>query len=168
MMRWFLAGLCAVGVTACSATSSPERAQLIDQARNAPDRADSLPPQNLPDGQCGIFLFGMGDRHPFVVFENDRAGRALILHQGVIHELGVTPQPGAFVQGERFRRVYLDQASNLVFTLTGEVGEETGSGPRLENVLLRTRAIDGSETVRPLGGVYSCRDGSNRTAQGRL
>ena len=48
MMRWFLAGLCAVGVTACSATSSPERAQLIDQARNAPDRADSLPPQNLP------------------------------------------------------------------------------------------------------------------------
>lgn len=167
-MRWILAGLCALGVSACGATtSSPERAQLIEQARHTPERADTLPPQNLPDGQCGIFLFGMGDRHPFVLFENDRAGRALILHQGVIHELGVTPQPGAFVQGESFRRVYLDQPSNLVFTLTGEVGEETGSGPRLENVLLRARAINGSETVRPLGGVYSCRNSPDRAAPGR-
>ena len=164
-MRWILAGFCTLGLSAC-ATTTPERAQLIEQARSAPERADSLPPQELGDGQCGIFLFGMGETHPFVVFENERAGRALILHAGVIHELGVTPQPGAFVQGESFRRVYLDPSSNLVFTLTGEVGEETGSGPRLENVLLRAREIDGSETVRPLGGVYSCRTGSQR-AQGR-
>ncbi|WP_440958051.1 hypothetical protein ACFELO_12265 [Oceanicaulis sp. LC35] len=165
-MRWILAGLCALGVSAC-ATGAPDRAPLIEQARSTPDRADSLPPQELADGQCGIFLFGMGEGHPFVVFENERAGRALILHDGVIHELGATPQPGAFVLGESFRRVYLDQTASLVFTLTGEVGEATGSGPRLENVLLRARAMDGSETVRPLGGVYSCRTGA-QTAPGRF
>lgn len=166
-LRWLLVPACALGVSAC-ATSTPERTRLIEQARNVSERVDSLPPQSLPDGQCGIFLFGRGETHPFVLFENDRAGRVLILHQGAIHELGVTPQPGAFVQGESFRRVYLDQPANLVFTLTGDVGEETGSGPRLENVLLRTRAIDGAETVRPLGGVYSCRDGANRVAPGRF
>ncbi len=165
-MRWIIAGLCTLGLGACATTTTPERAALIDQAMNPPERVTSLPPQELAVGQCGLFLFGMGEGHPFVVFENERAGRALILHDGAIHELGVTPQPGAFVQGETFRRVYLDQASNLVFTLTGEVGEETGSGPRLENTLLRARAIDGSETVRPLGGVYSCRTAS-QAAQGR-
>ena len=165
-MRWILAGLCTLGLSAC-ATTTPDRTALIEQARSAPQRADTLPPQELAEGQCGLFLFGMGEGHPFVVFDNERAGRALILHDHVIHELGVTPQPGAFVTGERFRRVYLDQSSNLVFTLTGEVGEETGSGPRLENVLLRTRAVDGSETVRPLGGVYSCRTGS-QASQGRF
>lgn len=165
-MRWILASLCTLGLGAC-ATASPERAQLIEQARNTPERVDSLPPQELAEGQCGIFLFGLGEAHPFVVFENERAGRALIVHDQTIYELGVTPQPGAFIQGESFRRVYLDQASNLVFTLSGVVGEETGSGPRLENVVLRARAIDGSETVRPLGGVYSCRTGS-RAVQGRF
>jgi len=106
----------------------------------------------------GLFLFGRGAPNRFVMFENQTSRAVKIVHDGRIHELGVTEQRGALVTGESFRRVYLDSAHNLTFTLPGEVGEETGSGPRLVNVLLTVRALDASRVVRPLGGVRSCRE----------
>ncbi|WP_439636451.1 hypothetical protein [Oceanicaulis sp.] len=166
-MRWILAGLSALAVSACAATPlQPSSAPA--PAQSTPERVTSLPPQSLQDGACGVFLFGVGERHPFVVFENERERRALIVHDGAVHELGVASQTGAFVMGQSFSRVYTTSASAQTFTLSGEVAEETGSGPRLTNVLLRVRESDGSETVRPLGGVYSCRQGADRLAASRL
>ena len=168
-MRWIVAGLSALAVSACATgLAQPGPAATVSAAQSAPERVTSLPPQSLPEGQCGVFLFGVGERHPFVVFENERERRAQIVHDGVVHELDVAAQAGAFVLGRTFRREYAASAGGQLFTLTGEVAEETGSGPRLTNVLLRVRERDGSETVRPLGGVYSCRQGSDRIAASRL
>ena len=166
-MRWIIAGLSALALSACAATGlQPGPAPA--PAQSAPERVTSLPPQSLPDGSCGVFLFGVGERHPFVVFEDERARRALIVHDGTVHELEVAAQSGAFVMGQSFSRGYAGPTRDQTFTLTGEVAEETGSGPRLTNVLLRVRESDGSETVRPLGGVYSCRQGADRLAASRL
>lgn len=166
-MRWIFAGLSALALSACvSTTLQPGPASA--SAQSTPERVTSLPPQSLPDGQCGVFLFGVGERHPFVVFENESERRALIVHDGALHELDVAAQSGAFVLGQSFSRVYAASSSDQIFTLSGEVAEETGSGPRLTDVLLRVRERDGSETVRPLGGVYSCRQGSDRIATSGL
>lgn len=164
-MRHILAGLCALGVSACATTATEPSAPMSPQSL-ASARADSLPPQELGDGQCGLFLFGMGEGHPFVVFENVTAGRALVVHEGVIHAPEFVDRPGAFVTGERFVRTYSATGANLGFTLTGRLGEETGSGPRVEEAVLRTRGADGAETVRPLGGVYSCRRAGSASGRG--
>ncbi|WP_421856884.1 hypothetical protein [Oceanicaulis sp.] len=166
-MRWILAGLSALAVSACTSTAlQPGPASA--SAQSAPEHVTSLPPQSLPDGACGVFLFGVSERHPFVVFENERERRALIVHDGAVHTLDVTAQSGAFVMGQSFSRIYAASSSDQTFRLNGEVAEETGSGPRLTNVLLRVRESDGSETVRPLGGVYSCRQGADRLSASRL
>ena len=165
-MRHILAGLCALGISACASTGPAPSASMGPQSV-ASARADSLPPQELADGECGLFLFGMGEGHPFVVFENVTAGRALVVHEGVIHAPDISDQPGVFVPGERFMRAYSAPGASLAFTLTGRVGEETGSGPRLDEALLRIRSADGAETVRPLGGVYSCRRGASASGAGR-
>ena len=142
-MRWIIAGLSALALSACAATGlQPGPAPA--PAQSVPERVTSLPPQSLPDGSCGVFLFG------------------------AVHELEVAAQSGAFVMGQSFSRVYAGPTRDQTFTLTGEVAGETGSGPRLTNVLLRVRESDGSETVRPLGGVYSCRQGADRLAASRL
>ena len=127
-MRWIIAGLSALAVSAC-ATTGLQPGPASAPAQSAPERVTSLPPQSLPDGSCGVFLFGVGERHPFVVFEDERARRALIVHDDAVHELEVAAQSGAFVMGQSFSRVYAGPTRDQSFTLTGEVAEETGSGP---------------------------------------
>ena len=123
-----------------------------------------LPAQRLHPNDCGVFLFERRPPNRFVFFEDLSARTVKILHEGAVLELGVTEQSGALVTGESFRRVYLDAPNNRTFILTGEVGEDTGSGPRLEAVLLTVQTLDGGRVVRPLGGVRSCRDGEGGPA----
>lgn len=121
-------------------------------------RADALPAQDLQPGDCGIFLFERRPPNAFVLFESEADRSVQILHEGRLYVLRVPPQRGVFLEGETFRRVYLDERNNITFTLNGEVGAETGSGPRLQDVILSVRTLDGGRVVRPLGGVRSCRD----------
>jgi hypothetical protein len=103
-----------------------------------------------------LFLFELREPNAFVLFENETARQVSLIDDGARVTLGVPPQGGATAPGESIRRVYLDQARNITYTLTGRVGEETGSGQRLESVILRARTLDGVETVTPLGGVRRC------------
>jgi len=151
-----LAGVAASLLAACATNDADPL--VIEQARMIAERTDALPPQTLPVGQCGIFLFGRSEPYPFILFENETTRRAQVLHDQQVYELGVSPQAGTFAIGETVRRIYLHTPSNRVFTLTARVGEQTGSGPRLDNALLWVRDLDGTETVRPVGGVYSCRE----------
>jgi hypothetical protein len=142
-------------VTACAiAPSAPQ--SLARETALDPARVSSLQPQTLQPGRCGIFLFERRAPNHFVLFEDQSARRAQIVHAGQIHELTVSAARGAFVDGDSFSRVYQDAAGGLSFTLMGDVGGETGSGPRLENVLLTAQTPDGGRVVRPLGGVRSC------------
>jgi len=160
-----LTGLMLAGCATGPAPADPDRSAPPVQDLNTPLRA--LPPQTLETGRCGLFLFGVAEPYPFIVFEDEAARRVKILHAGEIHDMGVAVHEGAFAPSVPFRRVYTHVATNRVFTLTGRVGSETGSGPRLNDVLLRVREPDGMETVRPLGGVYSCRQAPDPRALNR-
>lgn len=155
-MRMLL--IAGIGLAAAGCVSGPNTAPPAAVAADeASALLDRLPPQSLAPGRCGLFLFAVAEPHAFLVFEDETGRRASILHDGQVHEMGVTAQDNSFAPGDRFRRVYLDQTSGRVFTLTGRVGEETGSGPRLEAALLRVRELDGLEVVTPVSGVRSCR-----------
>ncbi|MEQ8405027.1 MAG: hypothetical protein RKE49_08010 [Oceanicaulis sp.] len=154
-MTRILAAIFALSAAACASAESrltPEAAAVL----SAPERRDALPAQTLVRGECGLFLFELRAPNSFVLFENETARRVKILDDGLVVELGVPPQASVMVPGERFRRVYLDQGSNTTYALTGRVGEATGDDQQLEDVILRARLLDGTETVTPLGGVRRC------------
>lgn len=160
-MRQMIAGLAAAALAACAGGAAQTDRQARAEAADAPQvrsvRAESLPPQTLEAGDCALFLFEIAPPREFVVFEHENERRAKIIHDGVVYEMGVAPQEEAYLLGQPFRRVYLHQRSGITFTLHGRVGEATGAGPRLEDAILRVRELDGTEIVRPLGGVRSCR-----------
>lgn len=155
MIRTCLSSAVAASLLLAACAGGPDAAQA-PQAAGAAQNLDALPPQQLAPGACGLFLFELREPNSFLVFENETSRRVRLLSDGRVAELGVPPQSAAMVPGDRFRRVYLDQARNVTYTLTGRVGEDTGSGQRLEDVILRERALDGTETVTPLGGVRRC------------
>lgn len=160
-MRIALAGLLALTAAACGSNGpAPQRdvAAAVEN-RTQSDYVTSLPAQTLAPGQCGVFLFETRAPNPFVVFEDEAARTVSIVHVGEIYEIRFTEQPGAFLPGEEFRRVYLARGENLTFQLEGVVGEDTASGRRIEDVILTARQLDGTRTVRPLAGVRRCRQG---------
>jgi hypothetical protein len=160
-MRILLAGALGLAVSACAAAGpAPQRdvAEALEN-RQAPDFITSLPAQRLAPGQCGVFLFESRSPNSFVVFEDEAARTVKIVHAGEIYEIRFTTQPGAFLPGEEFRRVYLSRETNLSFLLEGRVGEETTAGRRIEEVILTVRQLDGTRTVRPLSGVRRCQEG---------
>ena len=156
-MRAILASMLMAGLTtACASMPSPEAVAPPRPAPSVDGPRDSLPAQDLPPGGCGLFLFGLAEPFPFLVFEDETGGEALVLQDRRVQRLGLVEAQGVFVPGERFVRRYGADPAGRRYRLEGRVGEETGSGPRLEQVLLRVTAPDGAETVRPLGGVRSC------------
>lgn len=156
-LRPALLGLGLFALAACESVPSPSLSEA-EAADMPPARAEALPAQRLASGQCALFLFERQPPRNFVVFEDEAAGSVQLVHDGVIETLNVSEQGGSLVPGVTFRRVYPDPDNERTFTLSGEVGDETGSGPRLENVLLEVLQSDGERTVRPLGGVRSCGD----------
>lgn len=138
---------------ACAAAPDPSPSE---PALASPAPVAALPPQTLETGQCGLFLFERRPPNRFVLFEDEASATVQIVHDGRIHTLAVARPRGAMVSGEAFSRAYRDDAHDIRFTLTGQVGEETSSGPRLEDVLLSVQPMRGARVVRPLGGVRSC------------
>jgi hypothetical protein len=160
-MRGIWIAVMALAAAACAAggpASQRDVADVVENERLDPGFVTHLPGQRLAPGQCGVFLFETREPNPFVVFEDEARRLVRIVHAGQIYEIGVSPQGGAFLPGESFRRVYLAADENLTFTLDGVVGELTPSGRRLENVILTARQLDGTRTVRPVAGIRRCRE----------
>ncbi len=142
------------------ASTTPTRApQPIASTPDAPnvEPGEALPPQTLQPGACGLFFWTATPPHRLVLFENEQERRAEAVHDGDIHRMGVPSQRADFIQGDDFRRLYLHRETGRTFTVSGEIGETTPSGPRIERAVARVRERSGTETVRPVIGVRACR-----------
>lgn len=160
-MRIWFAGVLGLILSACASSGPvPQRdAAEAVESPPTPDIITSLPAQRLAPGRCGLFLFEARPPNAFVVFEDEAARTVKIVHAGEIYDIGFTAQPGAFLPGEDFQRVYLAREANLTFLLEGRVGDEVRDGQRIEDVILTALQLDGTRTVRPLAGVRRCREG---------
>ena len=141
-------------VSACGASQGTS---TVDLETGGPLPVNELAPQTLREGQCGLFFWTQAQPHRFIVFENENRQRVSIVYGGEIHELAVTQQNVDFLEGEPFRRVYLDQERRRVYTLQGFIGPETSSGPRIERAVMKVREDDGGQVVQPVIGLFSCR-----------
>lgn len=156
-MKYLVCAMAIAALAGCASMPGPS-APVESAARTAPQASgEALPPQTLAPGECGLFVWTSEAPHRFVLFEDERARRVKIAHGGEILELDVPPQRADFLPGDRFDRLYPAEGRERVFTLSGTVGEPTRSGVRIERALLKVRRADGTEIVRPVLGVRSCR-----------
>lgn len=156
-MRALLCAAAAMMLAACAGMPGPGTPAGRAVPAAGPARTDALAPQTLSQGACGLFVWTREAPHRFILFENERARRVEIVHAGGIHALEVPAQRADFLPGERIERVYPASGRDLVFTLSGRVGEPTRSGVRIERGLLKIERRDGTDIVRPVLGVRSCR-----------
>ena len=63
------------GQNTSTSKSNAETATTIPDGRLV---FGSLPPQPLPEGQCGLFLWGAGEGRPLYFFQNTAESRAII------------------------------------------------------------------------------------------
>ena len=181
--RALIAGLLALLLAACAvpghppgqwpeAASSPapgaapaRAPQPVASTPDAPsvEPGEALPPQTLQPGACGMFFWTAALPHRLVLFENEADRRAEAVHDGTIHRMGVPSQRADFIHGDEFRRLYLHRETGRSFTVSGEIGATTPSGPRIEQAVIRVRERSGTETVRPVIGVRACRGYDGRT-----
>ncbi|MEO1038491.1 MAG: hypothetical protein AAFX09_03020 [Pseudomonadota bacterium] len=149
--------------------ASPPAPSAVIATPAAPDPVmleptDALPPQTLAPGECGLFFWTSSMPHRLVLFENETRRAVMALHDGAVHRMGVTAQRADFLQGDAFRRLYLHEDTARSFTVSGEIGEVTASGPRIERGLIRVRERSGVEVVRPVIGLRSCRGLDGRSS----
>lgn len=156
-MKYLLCAMAMTALAGCASMPGPA-APVVSAARTAPQiTGEALPPQILAPGECGLFAWTSEAPHRFILFENESAQRVQIAHGGEILQLDVPPQRADFLPGDRIDRIYPAENSDRVFVLSGAVGEPTRSGVRIERALLKARQADGTEIVRPVLGVRSCR-----------
>lgn len=117
----------------------------------------SLPPQTLDTGECGLFFWTLSQPHQFVVFEHENQRRVQIVHNETLFTMTVVPQETDYIQGVEFERVYQDQESSLSFQISGVIGATSAAGPVIDRAILRVRQLNGTQTVTPLTGLRSCR-----------
>jgi len=117
----------------------------------------SLPAQTLEPGACGLFFWGAAAPNDFILFENEDARRAVLIHDERAFLAPAPGEVGALIPGDAFRRLYPLRGEQIVVTLEGVVGARTPAGPRIERALMRARLLDGTEIVRPVVGVRGCR-----------
>lgn len=155
-----------LGLAACSATAGggsamPRPPALSDARPDGPATAAQgrreLPPQTLEAGACATFFWTADRVHRFVAFENETEGYARIFANGAEHGFSTPPRDQPYLEGEAYRRDYVDPARGIDIRLAGRIGEALPAGQRIERVVMRVLQPNGQTRVIPLVGHYACR-----------
>lgn len=128
-------------------------------AAGAGQPAGELGPQDLADGACGSFFWGMAAPNPFLVFVNETEGVARVFADGEAHGFFFAPGTGPLIVGDAYERRFRDETRGLHFHLTGTATRIVDDGLRIERAVIRRHAPSGGQVVTPLIGLFTCRDG---------
>ena len=142
----------------------PVDESLRDAETDARPPLTSLPPQTLDSDTCGLFIWTRQSPHQFILFEPEQ-GLASILYQGEVMAIRSVTTSNDWVPGQSVDQTYARELPDPVFNLTGQAGQDGSAGIALENGLLKTMFGDGTQTVMPVIGVYSCNTGTPELAR---
>ena len=124
---------------------------------SAPPRGSAeqgLPPQDLPPGHCGVFLFTRDARPVFVLFDHLDAGLIRIWHDGEVRHLTVDPRREPPGDGQTYQRLVTVDDERILFA--GEIETPAGGQGAIPRAMMRRTLSDGSQAVIPLSGVFLC------------
>ncbi|HAQ36469.1 MAG: hypothetical protein CMF74_18955 [Maricaulis sp.] len=142
-------------LTGCAGSLRPE---LSTQPYvSAPPRGSAergLPAQDLPPGNCGIFLFTRDARPAFVLFDHLDAGLVRLWLDGEIRHITVDPRRNPPVDGQTYQRLVTVDGETVLFT--GAIETPSDGQGDMSRALMRRTLSDGANAVIPLSGVFVC------------
>ena len=137
-------------------TPEEQRALLLAQ-RPAIDSVPSsgLGPQDLPPGECGLFLWSKTDLSKFIFYSKALSGEATFA-QNEDPIMLTQATAGGDIFGQFNTRMSYVSADGRTLSLTIEPGDLMDGGQRLESGLINLVDAEGWQTVLPVLGVRAC------------
>ena len=158
--RFGLLSLLIVAMAACSSTPDvdPEEARAIIMAqRPAIDSVPSsgLGPQELPAGECGLFLWSKTDLTKFIFYTKALSDEALFA-QGETPITLFRTSAGGSIFGQFNTRMRYQSVDGRKLELEIVPGDILDGGQRIERGLLSLTDSEGWQTKLPVLGVRAC------------
>lgn len=130
----------------------------------APDPADvttvqvgTLPPQQLDDGECGLFLW-TNSSDPRLVFASLSGGTAHMVVNGEDLDLARNVAEGQEYLGQFEKQNFYSPDLNVALNIVVERRANIVDGAVIPSATLRVTETNGWETVIPVGGLIGCGD----------
>ncbi len=126
-------------------------------ASAAEQRLETLAPQTLEAGQCGLFLWSRSADQSFVVVAYDQPAIARVRLEGRDRQLERTSFAGEPVQGHFESQTFSDGRIKVVIDVQFDPDKPIRDGAIIRNGLLRISATGEAEVVMPVGGMVACK-----------
>ncbi|MEL6729321.1 MAG: hypothetical protein AAGH90_10560 [Pseudomonadota bacterium] len=146
-----------VGCASTPDLTPQEQRALILAQRPAIDSVPNsgLGPQELPAGECGLFLWSKTDLSKFIFFSKALSGEATFA-QNEEPMLLIQATAGGDIFGQFNTRMFYVSNDGRTVALTLEPGAMMNGGQRLESGLITLVDTEGWQTVLPVLGVRAC------------
>ena len=143
-------------LTACASKPKPEAPAI--SAADVVSRTGELPPQTLPPGACGLFLWTNGEPLRFIFFSQAGTDTAVMEIDGEQRALGLTSSKGELFGQFMTRMTYASDNGNVGVSFTP--GEQLDGGQRIEGGHLSLVGKHGWEPMIPRFGLSACQPDS--------
>jgi hypothetical protein len=137
-------------------------AALPAAAQNEALVLGELAPQTLEQGQCGLFLWSVGERPQLVLVAYDRPSGALISSGGRERYLSRTAFGGEQSSGHFERQTFTGNGLTMRVELSWDTTRQVRDGAVVREAQITLTDRDGWETVIPAGGMSGCQRNQER------
>jgi len=148
---------------ACAVSQPATDAEIPTQPQPASAGAPAkpigpLPPQQLEEGECGLFLWSRDDAPELIFFANLSRSRALMNLDGTLTPMARASEDGAAQAGLTRQQSWRGQGGAAA-GLSLEIGESLRGGVRVPVASVRVTQADGWDRVVPAAGLTACQTG---------
>lgn len=149
-------GACATVPTAPTASTTPATTAVADDVA-IEQRIGTLPPQELEDGSCGMFLWARDSHRNLVFFTSDRTRQAHLVLDGQQIALPRTVAEGDLVFGQYTRQEFSQAGIDLRLVVQPDPDSGIIGGAVVRQGMLNIRDAKGWDFVLPVAGLIACK-----------
>lgn len=142
------AALLAVAPSAAQSSSGIEAGDVL---------LGPIPPQELPQGSCGLFLWARGDEPMLILAAFHDTSQARVRVDGSIRSLRRTRFAGERQFGHFEHQIFNEGRLTLDVDLVFDQTRQMRDGAMVESGVIRVTSRDGTLTVVPVGGMVACK-----------
>ena len=156
-MKWAILSATAFGTLILVSTAPLGAQEQPDDESLAPTITElgTLPPRELSEGQCGLFLWA-DVSNPRLVFSSERNGSAQMIINGEEVTLARNAAEGRQYFGQFESQHFYSPNLNISLNMVIEQRPAMPDGAVVPSGTLRMIENSGWETVMPIGGVIGC------------
>jgi hypothetical protein len=120
-------------------------------------KLEGLPPQELANGHCSLFLWSRSSRPVFILFAQDNPAQASVQVNGRIKVAARKSTSGKQIYGQFENQHFAGNGVAFDLQLAFDEDRPIKDGVVISSGVLRTKLSDGAEAVQPVGGMIGCK-----------